>query len=101
MDSCQVLIFGDLTGGSCGGLQSLLVIKEHPLLTSFFERVAFALRSEIGRLNFSQRQEGGWVKFTTLLELVSRVKAVALPHPALEVALSCIYHFASVIALVY
>ncbi|KAB8239545.1 beta-ketoacyl synthase [Aspergillus alliaceus] len=91
-DRQQIIIFGDLTCDSVAGLGSLVAIKDNPLLTSFFEKVTFGLREEIGRLPFEQRQR--FVRFITIEELLARVKQLACPHPALEKALACTYQFA-------
>ncbi|KAF7590070.1 hypothetical protein BBP40_003272 [Aspergillus hancockii] len=88
----QIILFGDLTCDSIAGLRSLITIKDNPLLTSFFERVTFGLREEIGYLPFSQRER--FVRFTTFEELLAKFQQSTCPHPALEKALACTYHLA-------
>lgn len=87
----QVILFGDLTCDFVAGLRSLVATKENPLLTSFFERVAFSLRAEIGSLPFVQRER--FIKFINFPELLARVQQSSSLHPALEKALACTYQF--------
>jgi hypothetical protein len=96
----QVFVFGDLTCDFDAGLQRLAGFKDNPLLTSFFERVAFALRAEIGTLSFHEREREGFVKFTTLVELLAKLRVASSPHPALEKALTCVHQFACFIRCV-
>ncbi|KAE8354552.1 beta-ketoacyl synthase [Aspergillus coremiiformis] len=88
----QIIIFGDLTCDSVAGLRYLVTIKDNPLLTSFFERVTFSLREEIGLLPFGQRQR--FVRFISLGELLAKVQQSTGPHPAIEKALACTYQLA-------
>ncbi|KAL2862531.1 type I polyketide synthase [Aspergillus lucknowensis] len=89
----QIILFGDLTCDSVAGLRSLARIKDNPLLTSFFERVAAGLRAEIGSLPSLQRD--GFVRFTHFAELLSKTqKSTTRPHPAVENALVCAYQLA-------
>ncbi|KAB2579259.1 Non-reducing polyketide synthase pks27 [Lasiodiplodia theobromae] len=92
----QVLLFGDVTCDYHAGLRSLVARKDNPVLTSFFERVTFALRAEIGKLPFSDRD--GFVKFTTFVELLTRLNNAKIRHHALEKALTCVHQFASFIS---
>lgn len=92
-DKTQIILFGDLTCDSVAGLCSLVRIKENALLTSFFERVAFALRTEIGSLPYFQRDS--CVQFNTFAELLRKTqKSTTRPHPAIEKALVCAYQLA-------
>ncbi|RDW76453.1 uncharacterized protein DSM5745_06445 [Aspergillus mulundensis] len=89
----QIILFGDLTCDAVTALRSLVNIKDNPLLVSFFERVAFALRAEIGSLPYLQRD--GFVGFTHFAELLTKTrKSTARPHPAIEKALVCTYQLA-------
>lgn len=88
----EIVLFGDLTCDYVSGLRSIVAIKENPLLTSFFERVAFGLRQEIGELPASERSK--FPKFITFDELVARVQKETTVHPALENALVCVYQLA-------
>lgn len=90
-DRSQVILFGDLTSDAIAGLRVLVTIKDNPLLTSFFERVAFVLRAEIGSLPYSQR--GDFVQFINFPELLARAQRLPCLHPALEKALACAYQF--------
>jgi naphtho-gamma-pyrone polyketide synthase len=91
----QILLFGDLTCDSIAGLRALVTIKDNPLLTSFFQRVTFGLREEIGYLSFFQREQ--FVRFTTFEELLAKVQQLICPHPALEKALACTYQLGCII----
>ena len=93
-DPFQILLFGDLTFDFATGLQDLSTRKNNPLLTTFFEQVAFALRLELGNLSFHEREHEGILKFTTFVELLSKVKETPDSHPATEKALTCAHHFA-------
>lgn len=88
----QIVLFGDLTCDYVSGLQSMVAVKENPLLTSFFERVTFGLRQEIGELPASERSR--FARFITFNELVARVHKAPAVHPALEKALVCVYQLA-------
>lgn len=87
----QIILFGDLTCDAITGLQTLVTIKDNPLLTSFFERVVFSLRAEIGSLPYAQR--GDFVQFINFPELLARVQRLPCLHPALEKTLVCVYQF--------
>ncbi|KAL4781318.1 beta-ketoacyl synthase [Aspergillus varians] len=92
-DKTQIILFGDLTCDPVAGLRSLVCIKDNPLLTSFFERVAFLLRAEIGSLPYLQRD--GSIRFTHFAELLHKTqKWTTRPHPAMEKALVCAYQLA-------
>jgi UDP-2,3-diacylglucosamine pyrophosphatase LpxH len=95
-----VLLFGDVTCDYDAGLQALAARKDSPILTDFFARVAFALRSEIGNLSISDRENNGLVKFTGFVELLARLRKVKTRHHALDKALTCVHQFASFIRYV-
>nr|BAW18768.1 topopyrone polyketide synthase [Phoma sp. BAUA 2861] len=94
--SGKAIVFGDLTFDSVSHLGSFVSRKDNTLLVSFFERVAFALRAEIGALPASARE--GFVKFTEFQELIARVRKSTSPHPAIGKALACTYQFATYIS---
>ncbi|KAL1854109.1 Type I Iterative PKS [Paecilomyces lecythidis] len=87
----RVYLFGDQTGEFETGLRQLLQAKNNSLLTSFFERCFYVLRQEISKLPPSQRQI--FPRFTSVVDLLARYRECG-PNPALESALTCIYHFA-------
>ena len=99
-DQLRILVFGDLTFDYEADLRHHVAKKENPLLTTFFEQVAHALRAHIGSLSIRDRGHKGFVKFSTLGELLARLQTTATRHPALEKALGCVYHFASFIRYV-
>jgi hypothetical protein len=84
----QVYLFGDQTHDVNAKLRSLLLSKNNPTLTSFFERVYFALRTEIGHLPLRERES--FPRFSSIFDLLSRQRESAL-NPALEGALTCAY----------
>ncbi|KAK3938759.1 hypothetical protein QBC46DRAFT_439652 [Diplogelasinospora grovesii] len=88
----EIVLFGDLTCDYTAGLRSLAAVKENPLLSSFFERVTFGLRQEIGLLPAGERTR--FAGFITFHELVARVQQKPSVHPALEKALACTYQLA-------
>ncbi|KAF2703807.1 putative polyketide synthase [Pleomassaria siparia CBS 279.74] len=93
-DTVTVLLFGDVTCDYDTGLRSLSTRTDNPILSSFFERVAFALRTELGKLPQIQKSDSGFVKFTTFIELLSRLRQTQTPNHALEKALTCVHQFA-------
>jgi naphtho-gamma-pyrone polyketide synthase len=92
-----VLLFGDVTCDYDAGLKALVARKDSPILTDFFARVAFALRSEIGNLPILDRENSGLIKFTGLVELLARLRKIKTRHHALDKALTCVHQFASFI----
>jgi len=96
-DHTAILLFGDVTCDYDAGLQALARCKDSPILTDFFARVAFALRSEIGSLPFSDREHSGLVNFTGFIELLARLRKAKSRHHALDKALTCVHQFASFI----
>lgn len=97
-EKVQILLFGDLTCDAVAGLRALATTKENTLLTTFFERVTFGLRAEIGSLPYIQR--ANFAQFTNFSELLARVQRSSWLHPALEKALACVYQFGCFIRLV-
>ena len=99
-DRAEVLIFGDLTGDFRTGLGRLAAGKDNVLLTSFFEQAAFVIRAELGTLSVCEREDKGFVQFTSIVDLLANLRDVSSPHPALEKALTCTHQFASFIRYV-
>ncbi|KAF7559526.1 hypothetical protein G7046_g4638 [Stylonectria norvegica] len=71
MESCRIILFGDLSFAFEDDLKALLLIRDNPLLTSFLEQVGARVRDEIGCLS-SQRQSL-FPRFTTLIDLLSKL----------------------------
>lgn len=71
MQSCQVLLFGDLATSFESELRRLLHVKSNATLQSFFEQVAFAFRHEFSQL--PQNQQDLFPHFTTLIDLLSKL----------------------------
>jgi hypothetical protein len=71
MQSCQVLLFGDLATSFESELRRLLHAKNNATLQSFFEQVAFAFRHEFSQL--PQNQQDLFPHFTTLIDLLSKL----------------------------
>ena len=68
----HILLFGDLSLISFKEpLRLLLHVKNNPLLTSFFDRVNYALRRLIEVL--PHEHQDLFPRFTTLIDLVSRL----------------------------
>ncbi|KJZ72324.1 hypothetical protein HIM_08250 [Hirsutella minnesotensis 3608] len=65
----ELYIFGDLTASSEDDLRKLLLVKDNEALISFYERVAFILREELGRQPSSVQEL--FPRFTTLIDLAS------------------------------
>ncbi|EED15770.1 polyketide synthase, putative [Talaromyces stipitatus ATCC 10500] len=91
----QLYVFGDLNNDFDSSLRALCKSQGNPLLVSFLDRAAFALRAEIGALPLAQRSV--FPSFTTLPELLAKLQSDSVPHPALETALVCVLQFASFI----
>ncbi|KAJ5941158.1 polyketide synthase [Penicillium verrucosum] len=88
----QVIVFGDLTCDYLSGLASLVAIKSNPLLTTFFERVTFSLREEIGTLPVHARTR--FPRFITFQELLAGTQRFPCIPPALDTALASTYQLA-------
>ncbi|KAJ5347272.1 hypothetical protein MYU51_004319 [Penicillium brevicompactum] len=91
MSPYQVLVFGDLNHDVDTNLRILCGLHDNPLLKSFFERTAFALRAQIGSLSPAKRAL--FPKFTTLSELHAKVRVADVVHPALQKALVLVMQF--------
>ncbi|KAJ5794563.1 polyketide synthase [Penicillium paradoxum] len=92
---CQLLVFGDLNYDFVPGLGVLCGLDDNALLTSFIERTAFALRAQISSLPLAKR--AAFPKFTTLRELLAKVRTTNVVHPALQKALILVVQFGSFI----
>lgn len=69
---CQVLLFGDLSLVRFEDqLRRLLHVKTNPLLTSFFDRVNYALRRLLETL--PAEQQNLFPRFTTLVDLLAKL----------------------------
>lgn len=91
MSPYQALVFGDLNHDFDTNLRILCGLHDNPLLKSFFERTAFALRAQIGSLSPAKRAL--FPKFTTLSELHAKVRVADVVHPALQKALVLVMQF--------
>jgi len=90
----NVYLFGDQTTSFDTGLRRLLLIKENVILTSFFERVHYALRLEIGELGIFEREL--FPRFTSIGDLLARYRE-SENNPALKSALTAIHQLGSFI----
>lgn len=91
--SSQVILLGDQTTPFQSSLKRLLSVKHNALLTTFFERVFFALRQEVSRLPTSLQDQ--FPRFTSLLDLLSRHSESKIRNPALESAFHTLNQLAS------
>lgn len=89
--STDIFVFGDQTAGFEAGLRRLLHKKDNALLSSFFERVHYVLRLEIGHLSASQQEQ--FPRFISLLDLLGKYRELG-SNPALESALVCAHQLA-------
>jgi naphtho-gamma-pyrone polyketide synthase len=71
VEPVELILFGDLAGIFEDELRTLLHIREHEALQAFFERVAFALREELGHRPLPIQNL--FPRFTTLIDLVARL----------------------------
>lgn len=68
----ELLIFGDLTANFLGELRLLLHSTQNATLQSFFDRVAFRLREELGR--HPSAIQSMFPRFTTLIDIVAKLE---------------------------
>lgn len=69
---CQVLLYGDLSLVHFEDqLRRLLHVKTNPLLTSFFDRVSYALRRQLEILPIEQQDL--FPRFATLIDLLAKI----------------------------
>jgi hypothetical protein len=88
-DTMRLFLFGDLTVPFEEVLRDLLYTKDLPILKSFFEKAAFALREEISGLPSPQQAQ--LPRFTTLVDLLPQLQGGKPGVPALNFALLCLY----------
>ncbi|KKK13706.1 polyketide synthetase PksP [Aspergillus rambellii] len=86
--SHHIYLFGDQTGDFENGLRGLLQAKNHPVVSSFFQRCYHAVRQEIAALPPSERSR--FPRFTSIVDLLAR-HCESRGNPAIESALTCIY----------
>ena len=84
-------LFGDQNSQFRNGLETLLLVGGNPILNAFFDRAALSLRQEIQTLPWSQREH--FPSFCNFLDLLA-IDASKPLHPALQLALSSVHHFA-------
>ncbi|PSN72911.1 conidial pigment polyketide synthase PksP/Alb1 [Corynespora cassiicola Philippines] len=94
--SSQVLLFGDQTSPFQVSLKRLLSIKHNALLATFFERVFFALRTEVNRLPVAFQDQ--FPRFTSLQDLLARCSESKIRNPALESAFHTLNQLASFVS---
>ncbi|KAI9731500.1 MAG: Type I Iterative PKS [Cirrosporium novae-zelandiae] len=93
--SVEVFLFGDQTSIFDTGLRQLFQVKGNALLTSFFERVYYILRSEVGRLSAAEREQ--FPRFTSIVDLLARYRESNTSNPAIESALTSTHQLATFI----
>lgn len=87
----SLYVFGDQDGQFRDNLGVLLLTGGNPTLNTFFDKVALLLRQEIQTLSWSQREQ--FPSFCNILDLLA-IDATKPFHPALQLALSSVHHFA-------
>lgn len=87
----SVYLFGDQTSPFRDDLGALLLVGGNPILNTFLDQAALALRLEIQTLSWSQRDH--FPSFCNFLDLLAIDPSKPL-HPALQLALSSVHHFA-------
>ncbi len=93
--STQILAFGDQTIPFQAGLRRLLRTQDNAVLASFFSKVHYALRLEIGQLPPSQRAQ--FPRFADLFELLPGPSSSFSGNCAIDSALVCAHQLASFI----
>lgn len=89
--SVSLYLFGDQTTQSKGDLGALLLAGGSPTLNTFIDQAVVALRQEIQSLPWFQRDQ--FPSFSNFLDLLA-IDASKPLHPALQLALSSVHHFA-------
>lgn len=87
----SLYLFGDQDGHFRDNLGVLLLTGGNATLNTFFDQIALSLRQEIQTLSWSQREQ--FPSFHNILDLLS-IDATKPFHPALQLALSSVHHFA-------
>lgn len=93
-DQCHIYLFGDQSYDYAKELRDLVRSSTDPLLTAFFEKVYYSLRTEVGDLPQHQRKD--FKRFANFPELAALSQTEQL-HPSLDQALFCAYLLASFI----
>lgn len=88
----RILVFGDQTQSYHEALQELLLIRNNEVLRRFLDDSFDVVQNEIACLPALERKAFPWAESLGLL-LVAYCKR--RQHPALDGALTCIYHIAS------
>lgn len=88
----SLYFFGDQESQFRDNLGALLLTGGNPILNTFFDKVALAIRQEVQTLSWSQREQ--FPSFCNILDLLA-IDASKPFHPALQLALSSVYHFAA------
>jgi len=87
----SLYLFGDQTTQCKDDLAALLLLGGNPTLNTFIDQAASSLRQEIQSLSWSHRDQ--FPSFSNFLDLLA-IDASKPLHPALQLALSSVHHFA-------
>lgn len=87
----SLYLFGDQSNPFRDDLGALLLVGGNPILNTFLDQAALSLRQEIQTLSWSQREQ--FPSFCNFLDLLA-IDASKPLHPAVQSALSSVYHFA-------
>lgn len=90
----QVLLFGDQSEDVIGELQSLVLLKDNPLLSTFFEQAYLTLRTEVALFPHETQNVA---HFTSIETLLSRYSDAGVKNPAIESALVNLYQTANLL----
>ncbi|KGQ04250.1 Conidial yellow pigment biosynthesis polyketide synthase [Beauveria bassiana D1-5] len=93
--TAELLVFGDLTASFEEELRRLLHIRGNEAINSFFERVAFSLRQELGRQ--PSAIQNMFPRFTTLIDMVAGFANKLEGTPVLQFCLMTICQVAKFI----
>ncbi|PMB69069.1 Conidial yellow pigment biosynthesis polyketide synthase [Beauveria bassiana] len=93
--TAELLVFGDLTASFEEELRHLLHIRGNEAINSFFERVAFSLRQELGRQ--PSAIQNMFPRFTTLIDMVAGFANKLEGTPVLQFCLMTICQVAKFI----
>lgn len=84
----DIVLFGDQTSDFQALLSKALIRKDLPLLSSFLEKVSFALEDEISSLPANIGR--GFPLFSNMAEFVDRYYQAKQPNAATESAITCL-----------
>ena len=87
----SLYLFGDQTTQCKEDLAALLLLGGNPTLNTFIDQAASSLRQEIQSLSWTHRDQ--FPAFSNFLDLLA-IDASKPLHPALQLALSSVHHFA-------